>query len=135
MDSPDIGRTFYKLAIPAVIANFYNLLYSLVDKIFIKMLPDGMNALAGIGVTMPLIMLVSSFSLLVGMAGVPLCAMATGKGDYDEAEKIQANVLLMLLIIGIMLSAVFMEFRDDLLTLFGASEITSAMLAAILECT
>ena len=64
LDNPNIGKTLFKMALPAVLANLCNLMYSLVDKIFIGMLPNGMNALAGIGVTMPLIMLVSSFSLL-----------------------------------------------------------------------
>ncbi|MCL2673879.1 MAG: MATE family efflux transporter [Defluviitaleaceae bacterium] len=124
LDSPNISRTLFKLALPAVVANVCNLLYSLVDKIFIGMLPNGINAMAGIGVTLPLALLVSSFSLLVGMGGASLQAIALGKRDYEEAENILANGFILLLIIAAVLSATLFLFKDQLLYILGASEAT-----------
>ena len=88
-----IGRLLLKLATPAIIAQLVNVLYNIVDRIFIGRIQDGDLAMAGVGVAFPIIMLISATSALIGMGGAPLAAIKMGKQDHDGAEKIISNSL------------------------------------------
>lgn len=82
------------MSLPAIVAQLINLLYNLVDRVYIGHMPeDGALALTGVGVCLPIIMIVSAFAALVSNGGAPRASMAMGKGDYDEAEKFSATAL------------------------------------------
>ena len=119
-----IGKLLFKLATPAIIAQLVNVLYNIVDRIFIGRLPEGDLAMAGVGVAFPIIMLISATSALIGMGGAPLAAIKMGKQDYDGAEKIISNALSMLVIISALLMTALFIFKEPLLLTFGASEQT-----------
>ncbi len=120
-----VGSLLFRLALPAIAAQLVNLLYNLVDRIYIGNIPDiGQSALAGMGVCLPLIMLIAAFSHLVSMGGAPRASIALGKGDREQAEKILANCFTALLIMSAVLTAVFFIFAQPLLMLFGASQNT-----------
>ena len=119
-----IGKLLVNLAIPSIIAQIVNLLYNIVDRIFIGRMPNGELAMAGVGVAMPVILLVSAFSALIGMGGAPLTAIKMGEQDNDGAEKIMSNSFSMLNIIGIILTIVFFIFKEPILWAFGGSEAT-----------
>ena len=87
-----IGRLLVKLAVPTVAAQMINMLYNIVDRIYIGHIPaSGSMALTGVGVCMPLIMIISAFAALVGNGGAPRASILMGKGDKDKAEKILGN--------------------------------------------
>ena len=89
LGSYPVGRLIARLALPAVIAQLINLLYNLVDRMYVSNIPEtGMNALAGLGVVFPITLIVSAFANLIGMGGAPLAGIRTGEGRRDEAEKI-----------------------------------------------
>ena len=117
-----IGRLLLKLATPSIIAQLVNVLYNIVDRIFIGRMANGEIAMAGIGVAMPIIMIISAFSYLIGSGGAPLTAIKMGEKNNDEAEKIMSNSFSMLLIIGVSLTIVFILFKEPILWAFGASE-------------
>ena len=119
-----VGKLLINLAVPAIIAQMVNLLYNIVDRIFIGRMANGEIAMAGIGVAMPIIMIISAFSYLIGSGGAPLTAIKMGEKNNDEAEKIMSNSFSMLLIIGISLTIVFLLFKEPILWAFGASETT-----------
>ena len=120
-----IPRLFASLAIPAVIAQIINLLYNIVDRIYIGHIPEvGSSALTGVGLFVPLLMLMNAFAMLAGAGGAPLAAIAMGQKDMDKAEKIMANCFSLLLIFAVTLTTIFSIFAPALLTFFGASEIT-----------
>ncbi len=120
-----ISTLLYKLAIPAVTAQLVNMLYNMVDRIYIGHMPGvGQVALTGMGVCLPLIMLVSAFAALVSMGGAPRASIAMGRGDNREAEKIMGNCMTLLLAVSVVLTAVLRIFPTELLTAFGASENT-----------
>ena len=120
-----IGKLLFQLSVPAIAAQLVNMLYNLVDRIFIGHIPvEGTLALTGIGVCMPIILLISAFAALVSMGSAPRASIYMGKGDNDTAEKILGNSFVMLLGVGIILSIVIFIFRKNLLMLFGASENT-----------
>ena len=120
-----IPQLMVSLAIPSVIAQLINVLYNIVDRMYIGHIPDiGPVALTGVGVTMPVIMLISAFSAFIGAGGAPLAAIALGKGDRDRAEKILGNGVSILLIFSTVLILFFMIFKQPLLYMFGASEQT-----------
>ena len=120
-----IPKLMLKLAIPAVIAQLINVLYSMVDRIYIANIPDiGSVALTGVGVCFPILMIVSAFSAFVGFGGAPQAAIKMGEGDYDGAEKILGSGVVMLLGISVMLSIIILMFQRPLLMAFGASENT-----------
>lgn len=120
-----IGKLFIKLSIPAILAQVVNLLYNIVDRIFIGHLPEvGDIALTGVGVCFPVIMLVSAFASLCGMGGAPKAAIALGEGKKDTANKILANCVSLTIIISIILSILLIVFKTPLLYAFGASENT-----------
>ncbi len=119
-----VGKLLFKLATPAIIAQLVNVLYNIVDRIFIGRLADGDLAMAGVGVAFPIIMLISATSALIGMGGAPLAAIKMGKEDHDGAEKIMSNALSMLVIISVLLMTILLIFKEPLLLAFGASSQT-----------
>lgn len=119
-----IGKLLLKLATPAIIAQLVNVLYNIVDRIFIGRMENGDVAMAGIGVAFPIVLLVSAFAAFVGMGGAPLAAIKMGEKNNDEAEKIMTNSFSVLLIIAATLTIIFMIFMEPILWKFGASEST-----------
>lgn len=120
-----IGKLLWKLSLPAIAAQIVNLLYNLVDRIYIGHLPgNGDLALTGIGVCMSVIMIVSAFSAFVSSGGAPRASMAMGRGDQDEAEKILGNSFVLQILISAALTAILLLFNRPLLLAFGASENT-----------
>lgn len=119
-----IRPLLFKIAIPTVLAQLVNLLYNIVDRMYVGRIPEtGSLSLAGLGVTMPIIMLVSAFAMLAGM-GASRAAIAMGKGDNDEAERYLGNSAMLLIIFSVLLGSVFYIFREKILLLFGASQNT-----------
>ena len=120
-----VGRLLLKLSAPAIAAQIVNLLYNMVDRIFIGHIEDvGNLALTGVGVCFPLIMIISAFAALVGMGSAPRASIFMGKGDKDSAEKILGNSFTLLLIVSAVLTVVFALFARPVLLTFGASENT-----------
>ena len=120
-----VGKLLFKLAIPTVIAQLINMLYNIVDRIFIGHIPDaGSLALTGVGVTMPIIMIVSAFAGLVSSGGAPRASISMGKGDMDSAEQTLGGCFLLQVIVSIVLTVVLLLFGENLLLAFGASENT-----------
>ena len=120
-----IGKLLLKLSIPTVIAQLINMLYNIVDRIYIGHIPgDGSLALTGVGVCMPVIMIVSAFAALISSGGAPRASICMGKQDNESAEKILGNCFLLQVIISFLLTAVLLIWSKDLLLAFGASENT-----------
>lgn len=120
-----IGSLLIKLAIPAILAQIINALYNIVDRIYISHIPVvGEDALTGVGVTFPILMIIAAFSAFVGMGGAPRAAIKMGEGKNDEAERILGNCFILLLIISAALTAVFTIWGRQMLLSFGASENT-----------
>ncbi len=120
-----IGKLLFQLAVPTVAAQLINMLYNIVDRIYIGHIPEiGATALTGVGVCMPLIMIVSAFAALVGYGGSPRASIFMGKKDKDTAEKILGNCFVVQVIISIVLTAVLLIWNRDFLMAFGASEET-----------
>ena len=120
-----IGKLLFKLSIPTVVAQLINMLYNLIDRIFIGHMPEiGDLALTGVGVCLPLIMLVSAFASLVSAGGAPRASIFMGKKDNETAEKIMGNCFFLQIIISFILTIILLIFNRDLLLLFGASENT-----------
>ena len=120
-----IGKLLLKLSIPTVIAQLINMLYNIVDRIYIGHIPgDGSLALTGVGVCMPVIMIVSAFAALISSGGAPRASICMGKQDNESAEKILGNCFLLQVIISFLLTAVLLIWSEDLLLAFGASENT-----------
>lgn len=114
-----------KLAVPTVIAQLVNMLYNIVDRIYIGHIPEiGSLALTGVGVCMPLILIVSAFSAFVAAGGAPRASIAMGKGENDTAERLLGGCLTMQIIISVILTAVMLIWGRPLLLAFGASENT-----------
>ncbi len=125
-----IGKLLIKMATPAILAQFVNLLYNIVDRMFIGKIPDvGTNALTGVGVTFPIIILIAAFASLIGMGGSPRAAMKMGSNKYDEAEEILGNSFITLMFISVILTVFFYIFHRPLLLSFGASEGTTLQYA------
>lgn len=120
-----IGKLLFKLAVPAILAQIINALYNIVDRIYIGRIPEtGDLALTGIGLTFPILMLITAFSSLIGMGGAPCAAIKMGEGKKAEAEKILGNSLSALLVISAILMVFFYSFKGPLLMMFGASSNT-----------
>ena len=114
-----------KLAIPAVVAQVVNLLYNIVDRIYIGHIPEiGASALTGVGLFTPILMLINAFAMLAGSGGAPRAAIYMGKKDNNTAEKIVGNCFSFLMICAVFLTAVFYIAAPKLLVLFGASSVT-----------
>lgn len=119
-----IGKLLFKLAVPSVIAQIVNLLYNMVDRIYIGHYDPSGLALTGVGICMPIIMAVSAFAALVGMGGAPNASIAMGQKDNARAEKIMGNCLSFLVLLSIVLTVVVSVWCRPLLLAFGASENT-----------
>lgn len=120
-----VPKAFLKLALPAVAAQLINILYNLVDKMFIGHIPGvGQQALAGVGVTAPVILAISAFAALVSMGGAPKASIFMGKGDNEQAEKVMGSCTWMLIVLSVVLTAFMLIFGKMILQLFGASEDT-----------
>ena len=120
-----VGKLLLKLSIPTVIAQLINMLYNIVDRIYIGHIPvEGSLALTGVGVCMPIIMIVSAFAALVSSGGAPRASIYMGKQDNDSAENILGNCFSLQVIISVILTAVLLIWGKDLLLAFGASDNT-----------
>ena len=120
-----VGRLLLKLSVPTVIAQLVNMLYNIVDRIYIGHIPgDGSMALTGVGVCMPLILIVSAFASFVASGGAPRASIAMGKGRHEDAEKILGGCVTMQLMISAALTIALLFWSEDFLLLFGASENT-----------
>ncbi|MDD3242455.1 MAG: MATE family efflux transporter [Eubacteriales bacterium] len=129
-----IGKLLFQLAVPAITAQVVNLLYNMVDRVYIgHMEGTGPLALTGVGVCMPLIMVISAFAALVSMGGAPRASIYLGKGEKDNAEKTLGNCAALQMALSLVLTAVFLLFGDRLLVLFGASENTLPYASAYLR--
>lgn len=125
MGTEPVPKLMAKLAIPAVIAQVINLLYNIVDRIYIGHIPEvGASALTGVGLFMPILMLINAFAMLAGSGGAPRAAIAMGQKDNASAEKIVGNCFGLLLILSVILTVVFYSTAPQLLKFFGASEVT-----------
>lgn len=119
-----VRRNILEVAVPLTAAQLLNLLYNIVDRIYIGMIPEvGQMALGGLGLCFPIIMMVTAFTNLFG-GGSPLCGIARGAGDEKEAERIMGNAFVMLVLSGAVLMAVGLVFHKPILYLFGASDVT-----------
>lgn len=120
-----VGKLLLKLALPTVAAQIINMLYNIVDRIYIGHIPDvGALALTGVGVCMPLIMIVSAFAAFVGYGGAPRASIYMGQGDHDSAEKTLGNCFSVQVLISVLLTIVLLLWNRDFLMAFGASENT-----------
>lgn len=117
-----VGRLLLVLSVPAITSQVVNALYNMVDRMFIGHIPDvGADALTGVGVCFPLIMIISAFAFLVGMGGAPRAGILMGKKDNQGAEKILGNCFSSLIVISVVLTAVVLIFKEPLLYLFAAN--------------
>ena len=117
-----ISRNIMSLAIPMAAAQLVNVLYSVVDRIYLGHLPESDSlALTGLGGTMPIVSILMGFANLCGTGGAPLCSISRGRGDDGEAERVMGNAFLLLLILGAAGTAFFLAFKEPVLYLFGAS--------------
>lgn len=122
-----LPKLMLSLAIPSVIAQLINVLYNIVDRMYIGHIKDiGHIALTGVGLTFPILMLISAFSAFIGAGGAPLAAIALGKGERNRAEKILGNGVSVLFFFSVTLTIFFMIFKRPLLYMFGASDQTIA---------
>lgn len=120
-----IPKLMFQLAVPSVVAQLINVLYNIVDRIYIGRIPEvGHLALTGVGVTFPILTLISAFSSFVGAGGAPLAAISLGKGEHKRAEQILGNSFSMLLIFSVALTMIFQLSKEPLLYMFGASDNT-----------
>ena len=125
LGSAPVGKLLFRLALPTVVAQLINMLYNIVDRIYIGHMPDvGDLALTGVGVCMPIIMIVSAFAALVGSGGAPRASIFMGKRDIESAEKTLGGCFGLQIIVSIVLTLVLLIWNRDLLLAFGASENT-----------
>lgn len=123
LGSGSVGKLLAKLALPAVAAQIINMLYNLIDRVYVGRIDViGTDALAGLGVCFPIILIVSAFSALIGMGGAPLAAIRMGEKRREDAEKIFNNGVILLLIFGIALTVVLLIFSRQLLVMFGSPD-------------
>ncbi len=120
-----IGKLLFKLAVPTVVAQFINMLYNIVDRIYIGHLPGAGNlALTGIGVCMPIIMFVSAFAALIGAGGAPRASIFMGRGDPKAAERTLGGCFTLQAIVSLIMTVALILFAEPMLMAFGASENT-----------
>lgn len=120
-----VGKLLVKLAVPTVIAQLVNMLYNIVDRIYIGHMPEvGATALTGVGVCMPIILIISAFSCFTASGGAPRASISMGRGDIKTAEKLLGGCFSMQITISLILTVVFSVFGRDILSAFGASENT-----------
>lgn len=120
-----VWRLILQMGVPGLIAQLINLLYNLVDRMYIGHIPEvGQLALTGVGLTLPALQIISAFSALVGSGGAPLAAIALGKGDRERAERILGNGFVTLIAFSVSLTALFLFIRKPFLYMVGASDAT-----------
>lgn len=120
-----VERNIISMAVPMTVAQILNLLYNLVDRMYIGHIPGaGSLALTGVGITFPVISMITAFANLFGMGGAPLCSMARGRRDYESAKRYMQNAFWMLIATGIVLTAVGYVIEKPLLYALGASSVT-----------
>ena len=120
-----VGKLLFKLALPTVVAQLINMLYNIIDRIYIGHMPvNGDLALTGVGVCLPIIMIVSAFAALVGTGGAPRTSIFMGKKDMKSAEKTLGNCFVLQIVISILLTTVLLIWNKPFLLAFGASENT-----------
>lgn len=120
-----ISGNILRLAVPMTIAQLINVLYNIIDRIYIGHIPNtSTQALTGIGLALPVITIITAFANLFGLGGAPLFSMARGSGEPEKARNIMANSFSMLLLTGLMLAILCYLFKKPLLYLFGASDVT-----------
>lgn len=125
LEKEPVGRLLLKLALPTVTAQLINMLYNIVDRIYIGHIPEvGQAALTGVGVCMPLIMIVTAFAAFAAYGGAPRASIFMGKGDHESAEKTLGNCFVIQFIISVLLTAALLIWNRDFLMAFGASEKT-----------
>lgn len=116
-----IGKLLIRLAVPSIVSQLVNLLYNMVDRIFIGKTADGDIAMAGLGIALPIITIVAAFAQLFGSGGAPLSAIKMGEEDKEGAERIMTTSFIALLTSGALLTIFVLIFRQSILTLFGAN--------------
>ena len=128
LGSGKVSRLLFSLAMPTITSQIVNMLYNLVDRVYIgHMTPVetvGKLALTGVGVCLPVIMVVSAFAALLGMGGAPRASIAEGRGEAEESERIMGNCFTMLVVVSLLLAVVLRLFAEPMLLTFGASENT-----------
>ena len=134
LKTASIGKLFFSLALPAIISQFVNLLYNIVDRMFVGHIPQtGTTALTALGVCAPILTLVSSFAQLVSSGAAPLASISLGEGEREKANRILGNAFTAMLLMAAVLTAVLLLFTKPILTLFGASSATMPYAAAYLR--
>ena len=125
MGTGSVKKLMVQMAVPALVGQVVNLLYNIVDRIYIGHLPEiGGAALTGVGLFTPILMLITAFAMLAGAGGAPRAAIAMGQGDKEKAEKILGNCFSVLMILALILTALFYFTCPTLLRWFGASDAT-----------
>lgn len=122
-----IPTVVMRMALPLIAAQLVNVLYNVVDRIYIGHIPNvGSMALTGVGIALPVISILSAFAGLFGQGGAPLCSMARGRGDNDEASRVMGNAFSMLLVSSVALGLLTWAFLDPVITVFAAGKETSS---------
>ena len=125
LDTEPLGRLMFSLAVPSVAAQLINVLYNIVDRIYIGHIPEyGDVALTGVGVTFPILTMISAFSAFAGMGGAPLASIQLGKQNKQKAEQILGNSAGLLVLCAVILTVFFSVFKTPILYAFGASDAT-----------
>ena len=125
MGTGSIKKLMVSMAVPALVAQVINLLYNIVDRIYIGHIPEiGGLALTGVGLFTPILMLITAFAMLAVAGGAPLAAIAMGRGDKEHGQKIIGNCFMVLLLLAVVLTVLFYVYIPDLIRLFGGSENT-----------
>lgn len=132
LGTQSLGKLMLSMGIPTLIAQLINLLYNIVDRIYIGQ-GVGREALTGLGLTLPVITIVSAFSSLAGAGGAPLAAIALGQGNKQKAERILGNVFAMLCVFTVTVMIVFYAIEKPFLYLVGASDVTYPYASAYLR--
>ena len=128
LGSGPVGKLLFSLSLPTITSQVVNMLYNLVDRVYIGHMQPvdtvGSLALTGVGVCLPVIMIISAFAALVGMGGAPRASIQEGRGDLEGSQRIMGNSFTLLLVSAVVLTVVFQNFAEPLLLTFGASENT-----------
>lgn len=129
-----IGRLLFQLAIPTIAAQLINMLYNIVDRIYIGHMPEnGDLALTGVGVCMPIILFVSAFAALISGSGAPRASIFMGQNDYDSAEKTMGSCFSLQIIVSLLITSALLIWNEDLLWAFGASANTIEYATAYIQ--
>ena len=130
----NVYRNIMEVAVPMIIAQILNLLYNVVDRIYIGRIPEiGATALTGVGLCFPIITLITAFTYLFGNGGSPLCSMERGRGNEEEAEMLMGNTFVMLIGTGVILTVIGLVFYRPILYVFGASDVTFPYAASYIK--